>query len=79
MKPNKFNEVSIEECLKDAGCSCDIISSVMHCIEEDNDEKKDRILKKHRCDLLDKIHQDQKQIDCLDYLLYKFKQEKKDK
>jgi hypothetical protein len=31
------------------------------------------LLKKHRNSLLDKIHEDQKAIDCLDYLLYRIK------
>jgi hypothetical protein len=31
------------------------------------------LLKKHRNSLLDKIHEDQKAIDCLDYLFYRIK------
>lgn len=70
---------SIEECLKDAGCSQETIHSVMDCIQKDEYERKMMILKKHRCYLLEKIHYDQKQLDCLDYLLYQFKQENKEK
>jgi hypothetical protein len=75
MKLNSCQDLSIEECLEDAGCSCQTIESVLECIEEENDERKIMLLKKHRCYLLDKIHDYQKQIDCLDYLLYQFKQE----
>jgi hypothetical protein len=31
------------------------------------------VLTRHRKDLLDSVHKGQKQIDCLDYLLYKIK------
>ena len=38
-----------------------------------------KVLKKHwRC-LLDKIHEGQKQIDCLDYLLYQMEKEQRKK
>ena len=76
MKAVICKHLSIKECLKDAGCSKEMIQSVMNCIENNEYERKIMLLKNHRCQLLKKIHHDQKQIDCLDYLLYQFKQEK---
>ena len=76
MKPVVCNHLSVKDCLKDAGCSGKMIQSVMDCIENNEHERKIMLLKKHRCHLLEKIHQNQKQIDCLDYLLYQFNQEK---
>lgn len=75
MKSRRFNDLSIEECLLDAGCSYSIIEEVMRCINVNN-ERALNILNKYRCDLLEKIHQDQKQIDCLDDVLYQLKKYK---
>ena len=32
----------------------------------------------HRCCLLDKLHEEQKKIDCLDYLIYMLKKQMKE-
>lgn len=76
MKPNVCNHLSVKECLKDAGCSKETIQSIMDCIQNNQHERKIMLLKEHRYQLLEKIHHDQKQIDCLDYLLYQLKQVK---
>lgn len=33
------------------------------------------VLRKHRSSLLERLHKSQKQIDCLDYLIYQIEQE----
>jgi len=76
VKKMGLSEINIEECLKDAGCSHKKIQEIMECIKNKNDERKMMLLKKHRCHLLYKIHHDQQQIDCLDYLLYNLKKDK---
>lgn len=53
--------------LLDAGCSRDFANDFFQL--EDR-QKKLRLLSCHRCSLLDKIHEYQKQLDCLDYLMY---------
>lgn len=62
--------------LKDAGCDEDTISCFVSCSEIGCDQDQFILLKKHRRCLLDKMHEDQKQIDCLDYLVDKMKKEK---
>ncbi|OUL08256.1 hypothetical protein B0533_10795 [Sedimentibacter sp. SX930] len=57
--------------LKDAGCDDKIIAAFLQCRQTNDQSKQMDLLKKHRNNLLDKIHEDQKAIDCLDYLLYK--------
>lgn len=74
MESTIFNGITMEEYLKDAGCSWQLIESVMTCMHNQENEEMMRMLREYRCDLLEKIHQDQKQIDCLDDLLYQFKQ-----
>ena len=56
--------------LKDAGCSQDIIECCMVCLDCG---KKTELLKQlecHRNGLLHKVHEGERQIDCLDYLMY---------
>ena len=59
--------------LKDAGCDDKTIAAFLHYRQRNEQAKQMDLLKKHRYSLLDKIHEDQKAIDCLDYLLYKLK------
>ncbi|WP_294580829.1 hypothetical protein [uncultured Thomasclavelia sp.] len=61
--------------LKDAGCNQQEIASFL--------DKKDkasqiRFLKCYRCQLLEQVHEVNKKIDCLDYLLYLLKRGKAD-
>lgn len=56
--------------LKDAGCSQDTIECCIACL---NCGKKEELLTKlenHRKDILNKVHEGEKQIGCLDYLVY---------
>ncbi|MEG0276592.1 MAG: hypothetical protein RR630_06145 [Coprobacillus sp.] len=59
--------------LEDAGCHPDMIEKFMCSYENDYIQNQMSLLKKQRCILIEKIHQDQKQIDCLDYLIYMIK------
>ena len=59
--------------LKDAGCTNETIAAFLDYRQTNEQSKQMELLKKHRHILLDKIHEDQKAIDCLDYLLYKLK------
>lgn len=65
--------------LKDAGCDEETISSYIDCCACQDDHHQMSLLKKHRCCLLNNIHEDQKRIDCLDYLIYQIEKEKKGK
>ena len=63
--------------LKDAGCDEELISK---CIKKYNDDDLKTLIKSlqcHRCCLLDKLHEEQKKIDCLDYLIYSLKKQLK--
>ena len=52
--------------LKDAGCDDKTIAAFLHYRQMNEQAKQMHLLKKHRYSLLDKIHEDQKAIDCLD-------------
>lgn len=66
----------ITQNLKDAGCSSQVIDQFFELSERHNTDGQFRLLMKHRSLLLDRIHTDQKQIDCLDYLIYRMKKER---
>lgn len=56
--------------LVDAGCGPDVVRQCMVLIQEQDQAELMRVLSRHRRALLDALHQSEKQIDCLDYLVY---------
>ena len=74
-----FNQESeaIVQNLKDAGCSSDTISDFMEDIEGGNTAEGLRLLALHRRSLLDHLHEEQKRIDCLDYLVWQMEKQEK--
>jgi hypothetical protein len=54
--------------LKDAGCNKDMITTYMIYSDED---KKLKLLAQQRELLLNKLHEVQENLSCLDYLVYK--------
>ena len=62
--------------LLDAGCGSDTISQCMDLAQRGKQADLLRVLTGHRRELLRLIHQNEKRIDCLDYLLYQI--EKRD-
>ena len=71
----KYNDEAIIQNLKDAGCSEDKIKAIMKDIREDKISDGLKLLSKHRRLLLDHLHEGQKQIDCLDYLVYQLERQ----
>jgi hypothetical protein len=62
--------------LKDAGCAPDFIQGfIQHYQQGKTSEALRRDLSKQRRFILDKIHESQRQLDCLDYLIYQLKKE----
>lgn len=60
--------------LKDAGCEQKLIGEFFKLEKS----AQFRLLAKYRSSLLDKLHNNQKQIDCLDYLIFNLKEYKND-
>nr|WP_305147340.1 hypothetical protein [Butyricicoccus faecihominis] len=59
----------------DAGCDQEMVQRCAALAGEERTAEVLRILSRHRRTLLDTVHQREKQIDCLDYLVYKLKKE----
>lgn len=69
----KKEEMAIIQNLRDAGCDDCMISAFVEDVKEGNMTEGLKLLSMHRRFLLDNLHEEQKRIDCLDYLVYKMK------
>ena len=56
--------------LIDAGCGREHMDCIMECMEQGSREELLKLLEEHRECLLGRLHEEEKQIDCLDYLVY---------
>lgn len=56
--------------LIDAGCSRDLVETCMEFAKADQWNRILSLLAGQRVNLLDSVHDGQKQIDCLDFLVY---------
>lgn len=59
--------------LRDAGCAPDIIECCVACMEQGKKKELLKRLEEHRRGLLHKVHEEEKHIDCLDYLVYQIR------
>jgi len=74
------SEEDVIQNLQDAGCSRETIEGFMRCMSQDDLEGQMQLMKEHRKCLLDRVHRanpqrnefcpEEKQISCLDYLVY---------
>jgi len=64
------SEDDVIQNLKDAGCDRKVIECFMECMARDDFNGQLRLMKEQRKCLLDRVHKNEKQIDCLDYLVY---------
>lgn len=71
----QLDKEAIIQNLKDAGCNPETIDCYMDCCACGEKKKKKELLEKHRKCLLKELHQCQKEIDCLDYLIYREKRD----
>ena len=68
----------LRENLKDAGCDQDMICRCEVLAQGEKKAELMRALSLHRQTLLDAVHENERRIDCLDYLIYQIgKQDKK--
>lgn len=75
MAGQQNQEEALIQNLKDAGCDAQIITAFVDDLESGKMMEGLKLLVKHRRSLLDALHKDQKQIDCLDYLIYQLKKQ----
>lgn len=56
--------------LTDAGCDAALIAQFLELEQKRKRKEQYRLLSRHRTSLLEKLHQDQYKIDCLDHMVY---------
>ncbi|MCI9548713.1 MAG: hypothetical protein HFF20_05760 [Oscillospiraceae bacterium] len=56
--------------LVDAGCGAEVVRQCMALARKRDQAGLMRVLSRHRRALLDALHQSERRIDCLDYLVY---------
>lgn len=69
-----MNDDDILQNLKDAGCDSNITDNIIALIKTGDRMPVLNLLAKHRKQLLISLHEDQKKIDCLDFLVFNLKQ-----
>ncbi len=72
------SEEDVIQNLKDAGCDKETIESFMKCMDQDDVGGQLRLMKEQRRCLLNRVHEEEKKIDCLDYLVYQMGRSKKE-
>lgn len=64
--------------LLDAGCDSATIEQFLKLEQQQRRKEQYRLLSRHRYFLLEKMHQDQYKIDCLDHMVYTMQKEDQD-
>ena len=67
----------LRENLKDAGCDPDMIRNCEILAQSEKQGELMRVLSQHRRALLDAVHENERRIDCLDYLVYQLEKQSK--
>lgn len=65
----------IEQNLIDAGCTSSVIEKFFSYMEKNEKEKQIILLEEQRRKLLDDVHDGEKKIFCLDYLMYQMQKQ----
>ena len=73
MNPEQHYNNKIFQNLKDANCDSELIDAFFLLKEQNKKAHILKLLSKHRENLLNQLHDAQKRIDCLDYLIFNLK------
>ncbi|MCI8956669.1 MAG: hypothetical protein HFG29_06730 [Eubacterium sp.] len=64
-------------CLQEIGCNQITIEKYLKMSKENDIEGMVKMLSCIRCRVLEQIHEKQEKLDCLDYIIFKLKKDKK--
>lgn len=62
--------------LRDAGCGSQTIERVCRLYSNGQVQDAVKMLRRHRCDLMDSLHESQGRVDCLDFLVWRMEKGK---
>lgn len=74
-----LSQGTVEQNLRDAGCSEDAIGEFLVFQKKGQIQEQLKLLSRQRRLLLDQIHREERQIECLDYLVYQIRKESEKK
>ncbi len=69
--PEKEREAAEARNLRDAGCCDEFICKFLELGRDGREKEQGKLLSQHKAELLGRLHESQRQIDCLDFLIYK--------
>lgn len=64
--------------LHDAGCCEEQIEEFLSCAYKYGIEEQIKLLRRYRVSLMDEMHESQRRVDCLDFLVNKLRRELKE-
>lgn len=73
-----MTEEQVTQILKDAGCPAEFIGEYRLAMEAKDVPRRLRLLGMYRCGMLERVHVEQKRLDCLDYLRYRLEKQMKE-
>lgn len=76
MSVQTLTPARIEENLKDAGCPDDFIREFLASFASGTPEAQRRLLERQRQHILDRLHNEQRKLECFDFLRYQFMERK---
>ena len=59
--------------MKDAGCDREIIIKICKLYADGQIQEAVKVLRRHRCHLMEQLHESQSKVDCLDFLVRQIK------
>lgn len=77
MMQNKTPDEDMIRNLKDAGCCEKKIAAFCDAARQGKERECRKLLEQHRRTLMESIHEGQKCVDCLDYLMYQMDRDQK--
>jgi len=69
----KLSREAITQNLRDAGCQENFIKGFLAALNHGTPAEQERMLEQERRCILEKVHDEQKKLDCFDYLRYTLK------
>lgn len=70
---NQKQRLEITRRLSDAGCNNTVIQDYISCMESRDIRNQLKLLERHRDFLLERVHADEKCINCTDYFIYQIR------
>ncbi len=68
---NEKNMCEYTKCLSEIGCSIEQVNKYKVACQSDSIEHQIKVLKCIRCEMLEELHVKQKNLQCIDYMIYK--------